>query len=81
MFSVRIRTCHEEMYLTMFVNSGEYVGTLSQRNQKWRSPSKKKSDPTSVSSTLISSVSAWALSLRYGNKAEILKFLLVPNLP
>ena len=42
---------------------------------------KKKSDPTSVSSTLISSVSAWALSLSYGNKAEIMKFLLVPNLP
>ena len=41
----------------------------------------KKSDPTSVSSTQISSVSAWALSLRYGNKAEKLKFLLVPNLP
>ena len=40
----------------------------------------KKSDPTTVSSTLISSVSAWALSLRYGNKAEILKFLLVQNL-
>ena len=42
---------------------------------------KKKSDPTSVSSTLISSVSAWALSLRYRNKAEILKILLVANLP
>ena len=41
----------------------------------------KKSDTTSVSSTLTSSVSAWALSLRYGNKAEILKFFLVPNLP
>ena len=40
----------------------------------------KKSDTTSVSSTLTSSVSAWTLSLRYGNEAEILKFLLVPNL-
>ena len=39
---------------------------------------KKQSDPTSVSSTQISSVSAWALSLRYGNKAEKLQ---LPNLP
>ena len=35
---------------------------------------KKKSDTTSVSSILTSSVSAWALSLRYGSKAEILRF-------
>ena len=42
---------------------------------------KKKSDTSSASSTLPSSVSAWALSLRYGNKAETLKFVLVPNLP
>ena len=41
----------------------------------------KKSDTTLVSSTLTSFVLAWALSLRYGNEAEILKFLLVPNLP
>ena len=80
-FSVRIPTCHEEMYLTMFANRGEYIGTLSQRNKKRRSPRKKKSNPTSVSSNLISSVSTWALSPGYGSKAEILKFLLEPNLP
>ena len=30
--NVRIRTCHEEIYLTMYVNSAEYIGTLIQRN-------------------------------------------------
>ena len=41
----------------------------------------KRSDPTSVLSTKISSVSAWALSLRYGNKTGKLMFLLIPMLP
>ena len=42
---------------------------------------KKKADTTLVSSTLTSSVSAWALNLRYGNEAEILNFPLVSKFP
>ena len=58
------------MYLTMFANGGEYI------SEKLKMPiaKQKKSDTTLVSYTL-------TLSIRYGNKEEILKFLLVPNLP
>ena len=81
MLSVRIRTCHEQMYMTTFANSGEYSVPSVREIKNGDRQANKKSDNTSVSSTLTSSFSAWALSLRYGNEAEILKFHLVPNLP